>query len=374
MLYMRKKRRLMDMDYTKITFIICANEKNELQECEYYINRLTVPKGYEIEILSVWEAQSMAAGYQEGMYASNAKYKVYLHQDVFIINVNFIKDILQIFAQNKQIGMIGCIGARHISGQKLPIHSWDTGKLFHNLLPQYVDYQGELELGEYQKVQVIDGFLMATQYDVTWREDLFQGWDFYDGSQAMEMWKSGREVVVPYQKIPWCYHDNKTSTLKNYYKDFKKFLVEYKREAKYGVWHQSSLEFEELQEQLKQLLDLWLEDGKREELLEVFAHEHNRKYLSLREYRLVADIERSEQNEHIHNYFWTKGMSKQELFRKLQTMRFLIKRLEFDAEEGWEYEYLLADYSKAAISLVIDEYAREGKKVVNKILYYQRRI
>ena len=30
------------------------------------------------------------------------------------------------------------------------------------------------------EVEGVDGLLMATQYDIPWREDLFDGWDFYD--------------------------------------------------------------------------------------------------------------------------------------------------------------------------------------------------
>ena len=46
------------------------------------------------------------------MQKTDAKYKVYLHQNVFIINQNFIKDILDIFQQNKNIGLLGVAGGR----------------------------------------------------------------------------------------------------------------------------------------------------------------------------------------------------------------------------------------------------------------------
>lgn len=284
----------MRMNERKITFIICGNDALELQECQYYINRLVIPDDYEVEVLSVWDAVSMTSGYQEGMSSSDAKYKVYLHQDVFIINPHFILDMLGIFKENPQIGMIGCVGATRIKCDTLPIHSWDTGKLFHNLIPQYIDFEHERQNYVYEKVQMVDGLLMATQYDLMWRTDLFNGWDFYDGSLAMEMQKIGKDVVVPCQQMPWCYHDNKASRMRAYYDDFNLFLQSYLNENASVVASERSLQFEELQEQLKNLLDVWLEEGNREELLELFRDVECRKYLSLREYRVIADIEKME--------------------------------------------------------------------------------
>lgn len=355
------------MNKNKIAFIICANDEEKLQECGHYINRLIIPESYEIELLAVWDAASMTGGYQEGMSSSDAKYKVYLHQDVFIIYPNFIAEMLAIFQENTQIGMIGCVGATQISSDKLPIHSWDRGRLFHNLLPKYIDYQNAVEGKDYQKVQMVDGLLIATQYDITWRNDVFTGWDFYDGSQAMEMQKIGKEVVVPYQESPWCYHDNKTSRLKNYYRDYAVFLKEYLGVDGNLVLSARSLEFEELQEQMKDLLDTWLETGKRAELLELFGNAETRKYLSLRDYRVIADIEQSERRGLPIATFWSDGMGRKELFAKLQKLRFYLKRLEYDAEEGFECAYLIKTYSKEAISVVLDEYVIEKEKVAEKI-------
>ena len=79
----------MTMDQNKICFIICVNDDLFFQECVNYIHWLEVPEGMEVEVLEIREAKSMTSGYNEGMSSSNAKYKVYMHQDVFIINKYF---------------------------------------------------------------------------------------------------------------------------------------------------------------------------------------------------------------------------------------------------------------------------------------------
>ena len=97
------------MNDKKICFIICSTSRLYTEECLHYINHLNVPEGYQVDALTVEDAKSMAAGYNEAMQASDAKYKVYLHQDVFIINHDFIKDVLEIFQKDSQIGMIGAV-------------------------------------------------------------------------------------------------------------------------------------------------------------------------------------------------------------------------------------------------------------------------
>ena len=49
---------------------------------------------------------------------------------------------------------------------------------------------------------------MATQYDIPWREDLFQGFHFYDVSQSLEFQRAGYLIGIPNQANLWCIHYN----------------------------------------------------------------------------------------------------------------------------------------------------------------------
>lgn len=214
------------MNEKKICFIACINNNKYEQEMLKYLNNLIIPDGYELEYLSVYEAQSMAAGYNEGMRASEAKYKIYLHQDVFIVNPYFIQDMLDIFKDPK-IGMLGMVGAPELPENAIMWNGPRIGKLYFNVV--YQSHKSEFGIidGPYQEVQAVDGLLIATQYDLPWREDLFQHWDFYDISQSQEFIQKGYKVVVPNQKQPWCIHDDGFSNLKNYYEARKIFKENY---------------------------------------------------------------------------------------------------------------------------------------------------
>ena len=80
---------------------------------------------------------------------------------------------------------------------------------------------------EYSEVEAIDGLLMMTQYDVPWREDIFDKWDFYDASHSMEFIKKGYKVVVPKMEKPWEIHDCGLLNKDNYEEEKEKFVREY---------------------------------------------------------------------------------------------------------------------------------------------------
>ena len=102
------------MKENKIAFIICVTDQNLYQKSLSYINKLEVPEGIEIEIIAIMHSKSLTSAYNEAMHKSDSKYKVYLHEDVYIQNTNFINDILNIFKSDQNIGLIGVAGAKII--------------------------------------------------------------------------------------------------------------------------------------------------------------------------------------------------------------------------------------------------------------------
>ena len=93
----------------KIAVITCVNNEEEYAQALSYIDRLHVPDGYELDVIAVREAPSMAAGYQMAMEHTDARYKIYMHQDTFIINREFLQDMLSVFRSDDRIGVIGMV-------------------------------------------------------------------------------------------------------------------------------------------------------------------------------------------------------------------------------------------------------------------------
>ncbi|MFD1139404.1 glycosyltransferase family protein [Paenibacillus urinalis] len=194
------------MEKESICFIICVNDEYLYKNCLNHINKLIVPKDIEIEVIDIREAISMCNAYNASLCVTKAKYKVYLHQDTFIINRNFISDIITFFRHNPDFGMLGVIGAKDIP----PSGVWWEASV---RIGKVIEYRETFEYltfdvpkGELQQVKAIDGLLMATQYDVTWRQDIFDGWHLYDTSQCYEFYNLGYKVGVVNQNEPWILH------------------------------------------------------------------------------------------------------------------------------------------------------------------------
>lgn len=215
------------MNAKKFAFIMCANNEQYVEEAAYYIKRLRIPEGYEAEINIIRGASGMAAGYNQAMRSSDAKYKIYLHQDVMIIERDFLEKLLAVFT-DKKVGMIGMVGSPKLPENAVMWYGERIGTIYSSSPYFMVESRwGDVKEGV-ERVEAVDGLLMATQYDVPWREDLFKNWDFYDISQCQEFIKSGYDVVVPEMETPWCIHDCGASEFEKYFEERKKFMCEYK--------------------------------------------------------------------------------------------------------------------------------------------------
>ncbi|GAB7389188.1 hypothetical protein BSNK01_30260 [Bacillaceae bacterium] len=215
------------MNERKISFIYCVNDQDLYQESIKYVQSLNVPEGYEVDVIAISDAPSMCAGYNQGMRQSDAKYKVYLHQDVFIVNRNFLYDIITLFEKYPKLGLVGVAGAKTIPNNGV---WWESTQRFGKV---YDSHTGEMALLsfkdtelDYEPVQAIDGLIMITQYDLPWREDLFKGWHFYDLSQCQEFLLAGYDVGVVRQNEPWCVHDCGIANVKNGFDENRKVFLD----------------------------------------------------------------------------------------------------------------------------------------------------
>lgn len=220
------------MNNNKIALIICVLDESQFKTCISYINALEIPSGIEVDVISIRESNNIAETYNIGLNQTDAKYKVYMHSNTYIVNKNFIRDILDIFIKNEKIGLIGVVGAKRLPESGL----WwnDPGKvgevnILNNGNIQYYKLNNIME--KYEIVEAVDGLIMATQFDIKWREDIFDGLYFYDLAHCMEFNKKGFEVVVPRQEVTWCIHDWGNGSDNNLLDDTEKyrqvFLKEY---------------------------------------------------------------------------------------------------------------------------------------------------
>lgn len=362
------------MNTKKIAFIVCVNDKEEFAEAEYYLNRLLLPEGFEKDIITVEEAPSMTSGYNAAMESSDAKYKVYLHQDVFIINQRFVFDLLELFQSDEKIGAFGSIGCDNLPLHGRAVSAWNVGQVYHNCVPSKMVRRQD-EDKKPITVEALDGLVIATQYDVRWREDLFDGWDFYDVSQCFEMKRAGYKVVVPWQEQPWFYHDCTYSKMTNYNKYCEKLIAEYQDINPFvqAEYRDDMKEYDLLKDNTRLEIKGLVEKGEKDTLRKIFEDSANRGYLHLREFELLSDIERAEADAGIID-FWKAGDSFETILTRMRQLKFALKRVEYDADLGNEaLQFALENFSMQAVNAVFGVYISEKEKVKNKLTEFMEK-
>lgn len=326
----------MNTNNQKIAFIICVNNELYFSECQYYISRLEVPENFEVEVLAIREATSMCAAYNLGMQSSDAKYKVYMHQDVFIRNNNFIAEIVERFLNNEKVGMIGMAGGTGMPKTGVTYLAWNEGIVDC----REPDMAYRLICGRDKRQDVLvdaaDGLLLATQYDILWREDLFVDFDFYDISQCFEMKRKGYDILVPYQKEPWVIHDSSFAKLNNYDKNRKICLLEYPEyfTEEDGFEFVYNKEWETLSDELVKMVKLLMDAGEWQQVAAVIAEyrKNNMKNSALEMYAIMLELQQK-------TGFFDGMQGYDAVYQKYTNLRFLLRRMEVGMPES-AYEEL----------------------------------
>ena len=182
------------VNWKKIAVIIHKTEEDLYNQLIDSVKKLNVPKGCTLDIVPV-EGDEKFAAYNAAMKENDAKFKIYIDEKVTLLDKNILVNILKLFKSDKKIGVIGISGAINISTHGVCLDSAKRcGKVFMGAEKKLVNW-GDIK-GDYQEVESVDGFLMATQYDIDWREDIFHSNSFGDNAQCLEFRRKGYKVVV----------------------------------------------------------------------------------------------------------------------------------------------------------------------------------
>jgi GT2 family glycosyltransferase len=213
------------LDPRAIAFITAVTDEAQYRICLQYLDALQIPSGYDVEKIAVFGGASMPECYQRAMDASTARYKIYLHVDTYVVHRGLLPDLLGLFDRYPRLGLVGVVGSTRLPPSGIfwvnnPMHSY--GRLWQNSPPGFPGsavgpaYNRRLHsmrfrsfVGDYLPAAIVDGFFMATQYDIPWIHPQLGfdfGFDLYDHSQALEFIKEGLEVGIARQETIWCVH------------------------------------------------------------------------------------------------------------------------------------------------------------------------
>ena len=182
-----------------IAAVFCTNDKLYEAECIKYLKRLAIPDGMRLIIVPVWNGKGMAASYNTAMRCVDAKYKMYIHHDTFIIKKNLLDMVVNKFKEDDRVGLIGIAGTRKLNSVA---KWWQSApedlrmSLYQDAVLNILSSASVYKQGDMEDAEALDGIFIATSKDVPWREDVFDGWHFYDISQGYEHRKAGNRTCV----------------------------------------------------------------------------------------------------------------------------------------------------------------------------------
>ena len=193
----------------KIAFLLYGTDEWILSENLEYLNSLYVPDDIDVEIYKLNSADGLLPTFENGRLLSDARYKVYLNQNTYIIDKKFIPRVIGVFQNHPQIGMIGVRGFR--MDQEKNQAEFEGYNLSH--VYDIFSFVREFREGTATgiiPVLALDRHLMVTSADTPW---IGEESNFHI-AKSVELRHAGIETVVMVADQPMVLFDNGVLTEK----------------------------------------------------------------------------------------------------------------------------------------------------------------
>ena len=211
-----------------IAVVFCTND--ELYESEFikYVKRQQIPEGMVLSIIPVHNAKGMAAAYNSVIRCVDAKYKIYIHHDTFAVDRSLVARTGEMLG-DESVGLVGLAGTKNLN----EVAKWwqsDVSQLrmclYQDAVLNILRSMSVSKTGDMEDVDALDGIYLATSKDVPWREDVFDGWHFYDISQAYEFRKAGyRTCAINCDDFVIMHETTMRKDPKNLYDKYREMFV-----------------------------------------------------------------------------------------------------------------------------------------------------
>lgn len=191
----------------KIIIVILSDEEdNEREVCIESLKDLKVNDDYEVSLIGGQLSNQLKAS---DVYNAIKKdyaydYIVILRDNICILDNEFLVKILDIFATDENIGVLGIKGAEKLSDDGIVDKSDKIygGYYYLNDKQEPILKQYEQPVGKYEEVEAISGNLMVVRGNVPMRPDIDMNIfaEMLSASAKMQ----GLKVVVPKQDVYFC--------------------------------------------------------------------------------------------------------------------------------------------------------------------------
>ena len=192
---------MLEFDEKKALFVVVFDNESEKQHYEDVLSNLQTfihPRLNKIELVMLPRNGNLAVACNLAIKNTDAKYKFFLTAPIVFFNPSVIEDLLNIFFNFPDIGMVGLLGSEMpISGDYTQAKNLYGKYFFVNDAQNIEGHYGKMPLYK-QKVHMIDEGFFVMSGDIPFDEEV--GEDFVMAAQCCRYRRAGFEVSVTYSE------------------------------------------------------------------------------------------------------------------------------------------------------------------------------
>ena len=192
------------MNEKGIAILVWKRNEEHYANCIEGLRNLQYPAGCEVQVYTLTEQDVFTKQCNSVLAETDAKYKIYLSDEILITAPTFVQDMLNIFA-DRTIGMIGFFGSAEMP---LSANIMDASHKYGSVFMPADGALEEMRFGEgtadaVADVRAILPSLFVTQNDLPWDAD-YTGQYYAVQEQCRNFTRRGYRVVVPIVETPFC--------------------------------------------------------------------------------------------------------------------------------------------------------------------------
>lgn len=183
----------------KVHFIVFYKNQECLDKCLGCLNALKIPENVETDVLGVDEGESITRAYDACMESSDADIKIYIRENIYITDPDFLIRALDLFKNHEEVAMAGIIGGFE---KKPGFIDWTVGSLNIFSDDSRIVFENPFNK-DFEYVDYLSGQVLMTKKDFPWtteEEDCDKFFDIYHSRKTTE--SGAKLAVINFQKPP----------------------------------------------------------------------------------------------------------------------------------------------------------------------------
>ena len=211
----------------RFVFFVRKSDEVRYNTCLESLQALHLPVGYEAEIFTLTAETSYAAQVNRAQTLFNAKFKIYINDDIRLVCSDMLEKLLRIF-KDESIGMVSFMGSRSLSVDGNVLGVEDKQGAFYIPMGRNLSEMrfGENSTESLADVRFILPSLFAMQMDLSW-DEVYETQYYAVLAQCRKFEEAGRRIVVSLAQDIWCAYQSRNIAFDAEEDDRTRFFARY---------------------------------------------------------------------------------------------------------------------------------------------------